>query len=87
MVFELLRGCGNTISLRCPRICGGCLHVPASLFYAITTAAPFSFETSVIQHLVGNNLYAQTAGDFFIDIGIKDDFLNAQYLIPAFVKR
>jgi len=65
----------------------GIYDVPASLFDAITTTAPFSFETSVIQQLVGNNLYAQAAGDFFIDIGIKDDFLNAQYLIPEFLDR
>ena len=63
----------------------GIYDVPANLFDAITTAAPFSFETSVIQDLVGNNLYAQAAGDFFIDIGIKDDFLKAQVEIPVFI--
>ena len=65
----------------------GIYDVPANLFDAIATTPPFSFETSVIHHLVGNNLYAQVAGDFFIDIGIKDDFLNAQYLIPDFLDR
>ena len=63
----------------------GIYDVPADLFNRLNIPAPFSFETSVIQHLVGNNLYAQIAGDFFIDIGIKEDFLNAQSLIPAFI--
>lgn len=65
----------------------GIYDVPANLFDAIAIATPFSFEVSIIQHLVGNNLYAQASGDFFIDIGIKDDFLSAQTLIPAFIKQ
>lgn len=64
----------------------GIYDVPAKLFDGLTIATPFSFESSVIQHLVGNNLYAQIAGDFFIDIGIKEDFLSAQALIPAFIE-
>jgi D-glycero-alpha-D-manno-heptose 1-phosphate guanylyltransferase len=63
----------------------GIYDVPANLFKDIAESAPFSFESSVIQQLVGKNLYAEVAGDFFIDIGIKEDFINAQSLIPAFV--
>lgn len=63
----------------------GIYDVPVNLFNALVVSTPFSFETSVIQQMVGNSLYAQTAGDFFIDIGIKDDFINAQTLIPAFI--
>ncbi|MDZ4262462.1 MAG: nucleotidyltransferase family protein [Pseudomonadota bacterium] len=65
----------------------GIYDVPANLFDDIVIATPFSFEVSVIQHLVGSSLYAQVSGDFFIDIGIKEDFLNAQTLIPAFVEQ
>lgn len=65
----------------------GIYDVPANLFDGIVIATPFSFEVSIIQHLVGNNLYAQASGDFFIDIGIKEDFLSAQTLIPAFVEQ
>jgi D-glycero-alpha-D-manno-heptose 1-phosphate guanylyltransferase len=64
----------------------GVYDVPAKLFDDLTTTKPFSFESNVIQYLVGNSLYAQIADDFFIDIGIKKDFLNAQTLIPAFIE-
>lgn len=63
----------------------GIYDVPATLLDQVVIPTPFSFEASVIQHLVGNNLYAQVSGDFFIDIGIKEDFLSAQTLIPTFV--
>jgi D-glycero-alpha-D-manno-heptose 1-phosphate guanylyltransferase len=63
----------------------GIYDLPTALFNDLNLVPPFSFETSVIQQLVGNNLYALEAGNFFIDIGIKEDFLNAQTLIPAFV--
>lgn len=65
----------------------GIYDVPANLFDDTVIATPFSFEVSVIQHLVGDSLYAEVSGDFFIDIGIKEDFLNAQTLIPAFVEQ
>lgn len=65
----------------------GIYDLPRALFNDYTLTPPFSFETAVLQNRVGNNLFAVPAGEFIIDIGIKDDFLNAQYLIPAFLDR
>lgn len=63
----------------------GIYDLPRDLFNGRDLVPPFSFETAVLQNLVGNNLFAVPAGEFFIDIGIKDDFLKAQSVIPAFV--
>lgn len=63
----------------------GIYDVPRNLFSTIELAAPFSFESSILQALVGKSLYAQVSGDFFIDIGIKDDYLKGQTAIPDFV--
>lgn len=63
----------------------GIYDLPRDLFNGRELTPPFSFETAVLQHLVGKNLFAAPAGEFFIDIGIKDDFLKAQMAIPAFI--
>lgn len=63
----------------------GIYDIPKTLFESTAVKAPFAFEKEVIEKLVLKNLYAYKAGEFFIDIGIKEDFLNAQVLIPTFV--
>ena len=63
----------------------GIYDVPADLFTNITIQPPFAFETAVIEKLVLKNLYACHAGEFFIDIGIPEDFTKAQHLIPGFI--
>lgn len=63
----------------------GIYDVPADLFTNITVSPPFAFETAVIEKLVLKNLHACHAGEFFIDIGVPEDFTKAQYLIPKFV--
>ena len=63
----------------------GIYDIPNTLFERITVKAPFAFEKEIIEKLVLKNLYAHEAGEFFIDIGIPDDFMKAQYLIPKFI--
>ncbi len=63
----------------------GIYDLPRNLFNGCELSPPFSFETAVLQNLVGKNLFAAPAGEFFIDIGIKDDFLKAQSAIPSFI--
>lgn len=60
----------------------GIYDIPTTLFDKIEVAPPFAFETRVIRKLVSLNLYACQAGDFFIDIGIPEDFIRAQTEIP-----
>ena len=84
---QLVISFGEKSSANPGYINAGIYDVPTNLFDGIAITTPFSFEVSVIQYLVGNNLYAQVSGDFFIDIGIKEDFLSAQNSIPAFVER
>jgi D-glycero-alpha-D-manno-heptose 1-phosphate guanylyltransferase len=61
----------------------GVYDIPATLFEDINAEPPFAFETTVIQKLVSSNLYACQSGEFFIDIGIPDDFNRAQTEIPS----
>ena len=82
---KLVTRFGEKSSVDSGYINAGIYDVPATLLHQVAIPTPFSFEAGVIQHLVGNNLYAQVSGDFFIDIGIKEDFLSAQTLIPAFI--
>nr|WP_324257479.1 sugar phosphate nucleotidyltransferase [Cellvibrio fontiphilus] len=63
----------------------GIYDVPRDLFNNLRLSPPFSFEAAVLNQLSGKNLFATLAGEFFIDIGIKDDFLLAQTLVPFFV--
>jgi D-glycero-alpha-D-manno-heptose 1-phosphate guanylyltransferase len=60
----------------------GIYDLPKNIFDARNIATPFSFETQILQHAVNKNLYALKAGDFFIDIGIPEDFNRAQTEIP-----
>jgi D-glycero-alpha-D-manno-heptose 1-phosphate guanylyltransferase len=60
----------------------GIYDIPTNLFDNIKTKTPFAFETAVIQKLVSKTLYACESGDFFVDIGIPDDFNRAQKDIP-----
>lgn len=60
----------------------GIYDIPATLFDSINVQPPFAFETAVIQKLTATNLYACKSGDFFIDIGIPEDFNRAQTEIP-----
>lgn len=76
---------GEKLSSAPGYINAGVYDVPAKLFEGLPAVKSFSFESNVIQHLVGKSLYAQVADDFFIDIGIKEDFSSAQTLIPAFI--
>lgn len=74
----------------------GVYDLPRSLIDRIDCPSPFSFETEILQRIgrgiaVGNNplwpLVACPVGDFFIDIGIPEDFVAAQTLIPEWVAR
>lgn len=60
----------------------GIYDIPATLFDNINAQPPFAFETTVIQRLVASNLYASQSGEFFIDIGIPEDFSRAQTEMP-----
>lgn len=60
----------------------GIYDIPATIFSKIDALPPFAFETAVIEKLVASNLYACKSGDFFIDIGIPEDFSRAQTEIP-----
>ncbi len=64
----------------------GIYDLPRDLFKRFDLKAPFSFETAVLEKLVGDMLFSSPAGKFFIDIGIKDDYLIAQTAIPNFIK-
>lgn len=61
----------------------GIYDLPKNIFKDTQTEAPFSFETQILQGAANKNLYAAQAGDFFIDIGIPDDFNRAQTEIPS----
>lgn len=61
----------------------GIYDLPRNLFDKSTIAAPFSFETEVLHSAINENLFTTIAGNFFIDIGIPEDFKRAQTEIPA----
>jgi D-glycero-alpha-D-manno-heptose 1-phosphate guanylyltransferase len=82
---QLITHFGEKSSSEAGFINAGIYDVPRDLFNGLDLAAPFSFESSVLQARVGKSLYAQASGDFFIDIGIKEDYLKGQTAIPAFV--
>jgi len=82
---QLITHFGEKSSSDAGFINAGIYDVPRNLFGRFDLVAPFSFEASVLQALVGKSLYAQASGDFFIDIGIKDDYLKGQTAIPVFV--
>lgn len=82
---QLITHFGEKSSSDAGFINAGIYDVPRNLFDRFELAAPFSFESSVLQVLVGKSLYAQASGDFFIDIGIKEDYLAGQTAIPAFI--
>lgn len=82
---QLITHFGEKSSSDAGFINAGIYDVPRNLFDGFELAAPFSFESSVLQALVGKSLYAQASGDFFIDIGIKDDYVKGQTAIPAFI--
>ncbi len=82
---KLVTRFGEKSSMHAGYINAGIYDVPRDLFADLSLDGNFSFETSVIPQFVNIDLYAQQSGNFFIDIGIKEDFLNAQTLIPAFI--
>jgi D-glycero-alpha-D-manno-heptose 1-phosphate guanylyltransferase len=82
---QLITHFGEKSSSDAGFINAGIYDVPRDLFNGLDLVAPFSFESGVLQARVGKSLYAQTSGDFFIDIGIKEDYLKGQTAIPAFV--
>lgn len=63
----------------------GVYDLPRTLMDDLQLAAPFSFEKEVLQKAQPGNLMAQAAGDFFIDIGIPEDYTRAQTEIPAWI--
>jgi D-glycero-alpha-D-manno-heptose 1-phosphate guanylyltransferase len=65
----------------------GIYDIPTTLFENILDESPFSFETQVIKTFVGKDLYANKTGNFFIDIGIPDDYELAQTKIPSLFSR
>lgn len=65
----------------------GIYDIPKNLFVDSNLASPFAFEDQVIKKLVSVNLFAWPAGEFFIDIGIKSDFINAQKTIAEWFER
>jgi D-glycero-alpha-D-manno-heptose 1-phosphate guanylyltransferase len=82
---QLITHFGEKSSSDAGFINAGIYDLPRHLFKDVEHVAPFSFESAVLQALVGTALYAEAAGEFFIDIGIKEDYLKGQTAIPAFV--
>jgi D-glycero-alpha-D-manno-heptose 1-phosphate guanylyltransferase len=60
----------------------GVYDIPKDIFNDDVIDSPFSFEAQVLQNAVNKNLFAQKSGEFFIDIGIPEDFDRAQSAIP-----
>ena len=73
---------GEKSSLSPGFINAGIYDVSKYFFFATDLSPPFSFEARVLPELINKNLFASVAGDFFIDIGIPEDFVRAQVEIP-----
>ena len=79
---KLVKSFGEKSSSAPGFINAGIYDVPARLFDGVDDQVPFAFETAVIQKLVSTRLYACESENFFIDIGIPEDFNRAQIDIP-----
>jgi D-glycero-alpha-D-manno-heptose 1-phosphate guanylyltransferase len=65
----------------------GVYDVPADFFAdQLLTEKAFSFEKEILQKNGCLRLVAHPAGQFFIDIGIPEDYVRAQTAIPAWVE-
>lgn len=60
----------------------GIYDIPKNFIFNPNLTVPFSFEARVLPDITNRNLFASVAGDFFIDIGITEDFIRAQTEIP-----
>lgn len=65
----------------------GVYDLPRALTFDDASVAPFSFEQEVLQKSAPEGLLAMPSGEFFIDIGIPEDYERAQTDIPAWVIR
>jgi D-glycero-alpha-D-manno-heptose 1-phosphate guanylyltransferase len=82
---KIVTSFGEKSSFAAGFINAGIYDIPKSIFANQILTPPFSFESSVLHQLVGERLLAYPAGSFFIDIGVPEDFNNAQQLIPEFI--
>lgn len=64
----------------------GVYDLPVHALDGFAIGQPFSFENDYLQHLQGTRLLAQPVGNFFIDIGIPEDYQRAQTSIPEWMK-
>lgn len=64
----------------------GVYDIPKSLAERVACVPPFSFEVEVLQHFSEFEIFAARAGDFFIDIGVPEDYLKAQVAIPEWMQ-
>lgn len=65
----------------------GVYDLPRGALSDFALEQPFSFEKNYLQKLSAGILMAQPVGDFFIDIGIPEDYYIAQTSIPVWVQR
>lgn len=64
----------------------GIYDVPRNALDDFELNVKFSFETDYLQKNKNSFLVANPLGDFFIDIGIPEDYRCAQDIIPAWVQ-
>lgn len=66
---------------------GGIYVLTHSLFDQCRLTAPFSFEVDVLQKQVSSlHICGKVFADYFIDIGIPEDYVRAQTEIPNYFK-
>lgn len=65
----------------------GIYDIPKDFMFDRDLIIPFSFEARVLPEMTNKNLFVSVAGNFFIDIGIKEDFIRAQTEIPKSQKK
>lgn len=63
----------------------GVYDLPRNVMANKQLPATFSFEKEVLQKLPHGTLMAHAAGDFFIDIGVPEDYARAQTEIPGWI--
>lgn len=64
----------------------GVYDLPRHALDSFALEQPFSFEKDYLQQRTEITLLAQPVGDFFIDIGIPEDYHSAQTRIPTWVQ-
>ena len=64
----------------------GVYDIPRDALDEFALNSNFSFEVDFLQKMKNIALVAQPLGEFFIDIGIPEDYRRAQELIPAWLQ-